>query len=646
MTATKHRRVSDRLNVAGIEARILQIAQLLEWAKPMAVGLVNEFFTKDSWQNMPSSWRQPLENLPLAELSGLLLSPPENLSAVWPLSLLSFLSAVHALRLPGQLRRRNIEPEVAVRTNGRCAEETAVNSSLWRSVTPKKVHEMVRLSALADEVARHARCDTLVDIGSGQGYLSRVLAFEFNWHVVALEASEQNVRAAERLDTSVQRTLMNRIAKARGGLAAGQKRRPPATRWNPQSGSVHHIVTRLPPITLDSEAFQALISPAPAACNDSGMRGTSGAADSISAHSAGLQSLESFSCANDVQVGDDSGRACEASEVACEASGRASEASGRACEACEPAGVALVGLHTCGELACTMLRLFDSAGEAVRVVISVGCCYMHLTEKTSDVAEMSGEAADSSPNSSEISSLPNPVEKTWRVASGPGQCEETRTTVSGYDCCYPMSEFLSALALPPLGFHILELSCHSIHAYADRISNCAARGEEGEALLRQHCRRAVLQLILSERYAGYQHSSSVNSIKGAHLMPFDEYVNACLTKLKLPCLRPDERQELFVAYTPALELWRRVLVMIVIRNLLAPLWEAVILLDRLLFLAEKGHRAALVPLFDPLFSPRNYALVGLKSAADAAWFARMIATAVKNGNNIKDASLADAIFIL
>ena len=59
----------------------------------------------------------------------------------------------------------------------------------------------------------------------------------------------------------------------------------------------------------------------------------------------------------------------------------------------------------------------------------------------------------------------------------------------------------------------------------------------------------------------------------------------------------------------------------VLRLLLAPLWEALILLDRLLFLRERGHRSALVPIFDPLLSPRNYAVVGVKhwEGGDAGW---------------------------
>lgn len=58
-----------------------------------------------------------------------------------------------------------------------------------------------------------------------------------------------------------------------------------------------------------------------------------------------------------------------------------------------------------------------------------------------------------------------------------------------------------------------------------------------------------------------------------------------------------------------------------LREVLAPLLESVILLDRLLFLQEPSEVSAgapaeectLVPLFDPQISPRNVALVALRT---------------------------------
>ena len=40
---------------------------------------------------------------------------------------------------------------------------------------------------LMDAVGRAARCSRAVDVGSGLGYLSRCLALEYGWQVVAVE---------------------------------------------------------------------------------------------------------------------------------------------------------------------------------------------------------------------------------------------------------------------------------------------------------------------------------------------------------------------------------------------------------------------------------------------------------------------------
>ena len=42
--------------------------------------------------------------------------------------------------------------------------------------------------------------------------------------------------------------------------------------------------------------------------------------------------------------------------------------------------------------------------------------------------------------------------------------------------------------------------------------------------------------------------------------------------------------------------------------------ETVILLDRCLFLLEKGSESIMFPLFDPLLSPRNQVIVAVKKS--------------------------------
>ncbi|KTF80820.1 hypothetical protein cypCar_00049376, partial [Cyprinus carpio] len=46
--------------------------------------------------------------------------------------------------------------------------------------------------------------------------------------------------------------------------------------------------------------------------------------------------------------------------------------------------------------------------------------------------------------------------------------------------------------------------------------------------------------------------------------------------------------------------------------LLTPVMETLVLLDRMVFLQERGFQSTLIPLFDAAFSPRNLVLVAVK----------------------------------
>ena len=87
--------------------------------------------------------------------------------------------------------------------------------------------------------------------------------------------------------------------------------------------------------------------------------------------------------------------------------------------------VVLAGLHTCGDLSATMLRMFTSSSQVVGLV-NVGCCYMKLTCATS--------------------SEPHP------------------STPIGY----PLSKVVMSLDGHYLSYEARELACHALELYRDR----------------------------------------------------------------------------------------------------------------------------------------------------------------------------------
>ena len=106
--------------------------------------------------------------------------------------------------------------------------------ALRDSVKPKKMHEIVHLSSLVDAVGRGGCCARVVDVGSGLGYLSRSLAFQYNWRVVGVEGSSAYVAEAQKIDEKVQRKLHKRM----------QDERP--VEWEPSKGGLRHVAAHLP----------------------------------------------------------------------------------------------------------------------------------------------------------------------------------------------------------------------------------------------------------------------------------------------------------------------------------------------------------------------------------------------------------------
>ena len=85
--------------------------------------------------------------------------------------------------------------------------------------------------------------------------------------------------------------------------------------------------------------------------------------------------------------------------------------------------VVLAGLHTCGDLSATMLRMFSLSSKIVGLV-NVGCCYMKLTCASNHSSTPIG---------------------------------------------YPVSRAVMSLDGNWLSYEARELSCHAVELYRDRV---------------------------------------------------------------------------------------------------------------------------------------------------------------------------------
>lgn len=216
----------------------------------------------------------------------------------------------------------------------------------------------------------------------------------------------------------------------------------------------------------------------------------------------------------------------------------------------------LTGLHACGDLTPTMLRVFASCPD-IQGLASVGCCYMKLSTAKNLETEPVG---------------------------------------------YPMSEFVQQLPLSALSYEAREMACHFADSYIQRL-------KDNPPALKLHCYRATLQWIVLQLQPDFVTGAQKLSIRKAENLSFAQYASQGLERLQLSSEIPDNILEGASCF---LEQWRQVVIFYSLRLSLSPVVESLILLDRQLYLYEQGVSSHLVPIFDPMTSPRNFVLLASK----------------------------------
>lgn len=137
----------------------------------------------------------------------------------------------------------------------------------------------------------------------------------------------------------------------------------------------------------------------------------------------------------------------------------------------------LVGLHTCGDLGPTMLRVFASCPQA-RGLVSVGCCYMKMTTagdrlqpgaKLSPPPTLHGKVPSPPPLPGEVpyppplpGEVPSPPPLPGEVPSPPPPANQLLG--------YPLSQFVSSLHGHELSYRAREVSCHAVEKYTARMA--------------------------------------------------------------------------------------------------------------------------------------------------------------------------------
>ncbi|KAG5887848.1 hypothetical protein JTB14_005614 [Gonioctena quinquepunctata] len=422
---------------------------------------VSDYYLEDHWNKLPKSWQEHFTNITCEQLSELLDFSTKTTSLkykLYPLSMLCLRELIIRNTLP-----RN---ETVVLSSASAFEgsEDFMNF-FWKNVKLKKRHEITRLAQKCFESAEKTDCYYIVDIGSGLGHLSRMMAFGYGLKVCTFEANEVLSQQAGQLDKDFDSKLRKRNIR--------HKRK-------------YETVHLSRKITADFEidTFLKLVATA-------------------------------FGCDENLRFG-------------------------------------VVGLHPCGDLGSTLLKLYVKCPKIVFINMA-SCCYMKITL--------------------------NP----FHLAG------------------FPLSRFGSNMKMN-LSYLSCEIACHSIENYADKLKN-----PEEYNKLKIHAYRALLEKILVSIDPKLGHSM-VCGIKYKEGLTFRKYVEKVLGKMNI--IPPENLVS--ICENTINKTWKKVIVFYSLRLLLAPLVETIILNDRLLHVKENGSNCEIVSLFDCIISPRNQMIIAMK----------------------------------
>ncbi|EPS72956.1 hypothetical protein M569_01800, partial [Genlisea aurea] len=274
--------------------------------------LVN-FFKDRLWEKVDVEWMDCLRN---ESVESLLRIPSGVVQDHWPASLKQYVLTLDSLSLPRD------QTDLQEAFQGLKIEP--LNTVVSQGMNRKKKHEIETLSAVVSSVAGRVGAKTIVDVGSGQGYLAQVLAFEHGLSVVAIDASPHHgsVTAARSL----------RIEK--------------------------HYAARKNKLGLTNKSF---VSPKTVTCR---VQSPSMLKDVLNC------TIPTGSVGNSVMVPRD-----EAEPLLHDSASALRTNAG--------SSFLLAGLHACGDLSVTMLRTFVEC-EDVKALVSIGCCYNLLSEEDDD----------------------------------------------------------------------------------------------------------------------------------------------------------------------------------------------------------------------------------------------------------------------
>ncbi|XP_069760130.1 probable methyltransferase-like protein 25 isoform X3 [Narcine bancroftii] len=585
-----------------VKSKIKRLTDFLDVYLKIANVHTVDFYTSDIWTEFVSVPPETVISGVLHQQGG---SSREKGSSVWDQS-----QKINNVAAYLQITRDHSLPNLGVCTpldnlwqglGGDKHKETYLKTSLFMNT--KKSHEVEVMSEIVACFARYSNIQQVIDIGSGKGYLSSYLSMQYGLNVYGIDSSTTNTIGANERNRKLERywKIYQRQIKPLNQDSESKQRNENQihnvkdfTKIKEQNGSIGepHKLTQ-------SGYVQSLVqTPVSNTSIDSGIYKKNNV--EMSAEIVGsdkfygsdhtfleLLSTDALDASSQVRQRkhlDEKEKerrktaSLEAKAKRIKEANLYSPITQHVTSTTELHDIIsdikdsmMVGLHTCGDLASNTLRIFVDKPE-LKVVCSVGCCY-HLLSEEFELSENSQECCQGS----------------WG---------------------FPVSQYLRSTA-----WHCGRNARMSACLPFERVTF-----GHGQLPSKSLFYRAVLQVIIKEHFGSGKPSYTVPQTKVKHVgkiylksASFVDYTRKATEKLGMDSSKMSDSliQGYYDRYMPRM---KELEAFNLLKVALAPCIEGLILLDRLCYLKEQENVewSALVQLFDPLKSPRCYAVIGVK----------------------------------
>ncbi|XP_069620506.1 probable methyltransferase-like protein 25 isoform X2 [Ranitomeya imitator] len=467
----------------------------------------------------------------------------------------------------------------------------------------KKSHEVVIMSQLVEALAKVCGVKQVIDLGAGKGYLSSYLSMRYDLKVYGIDSSHTNTDGANERNRKLKKywQVYKTDARTTSKTQKSNQKKSLLPKSSCQDVNANKGISRLSGSDIRLSNSEPCIDNGTNLTSDSSKWASNTETNQASGNTEADNSLDSaFSFLDILPAG-----AVEVPSVSQSVSKVLSEQEKeqRKMENIKAKKLPeshvyspltsyvtadtelhdiitdleesiMVGLHTCGDLAPNTLRIFISKPE-MKAVCSVGCCYHFLSEQFEHLEEDTTEGLWGFPMSQYLK------ERCWHIGRN-----------ARMSACLALERVAVGQGLPTESLFyraVLQVICKEIYGITQRSYSLVPQSKN------------ILQI---DQRVGKIFSKSSS---------FTDYVRKSLKKFgqdesKLSDQEIMDYYQKYELRRNELEAFNR------LKVFLAPCIEALILLDRLSYLREQENLAwsGLVKLFDPVKSPRCYAVVSLK----------------------------------